>query len=287
MVGTALGKSLTEAGHEVIRLVRTTPTLTREVHWQPTAGHLDWRGLHHLDAVVHLAGENVGSGYWTQAKKRRILDSRQKGTRLLAEALARRDFPPKVFLSASAVGIYGSRGNEELDEGSSSGGGFLAEVCRRWEAACEPLRELPTRIVRARMGVILSPLGGALEKMLIPFRFGLGGVVGSGEQVLSWITLRDTVRALEFLIHQEVSGPVNVVAPQPVTNREFTHALGKVLRRPTWIPLPAFAARMVFGEMGRELLLGGQRVRPGVLLERGFTFAQSEIEGALREVLGG
>src|SRR6185503_1796944 len=275
LVGSALIKSLTAGNHEVIRLVRHTRTAgAPEAEWQPDKGLIDKAQLEGLDAVVHLAGENIGEGRWTSEKKRAILDSRIKGTALLSETLASLQRPPGVFLSASAIGYYGNRGDEKLTEGSSPGDDFLANVCKEWEKATQPATEKGIRTVLTRFGIILDEHGGALAKMLTPFRMGIGGRIGDGKQWMSWVALDDVVGALQFVIRDQfVNGPVNFVAPIPVTNAEFTKTLGSVLSRPTFLPVPAFGVRLAFGsEMADSLLLSSQRVEPSVLTARGFGF---------------
>jgi uncharacterized protein (TIGR01777 family) len=288
LVGSALVSLLTGGGHQVVRLVRAQPKdEASEVRWDPEAGDIDGAGLKGVDAAVHLAGESIAAGRWTAAKKGRILESRVKGTRLLAEALAGLEPVPRALVSASAVGYYGDRGEEELREESGSGSAFLSEVCRQWEAATEPAAAGGIRVVNLRFGIMLSAAGGALPRLLTPFRLGAGGTVGSGRQFMSWIALDDVVGViLHALITEALRGPVNAVAPQPVTNREFTKTLGRVLGRPTLFPLPAFAARLAFGEMADELLLASQRVEPARLLASGYSFRFPELEGALRHVLG-
>lgn len=288
LVGSALVPFLTDAGHQVIRLVRSQPRLEgAEIRWDPEAGDIDAAGLKGLDAAVHLAGESIAAGRWTAAKKARILESRVKGTRLLAEALAGLEQPPKVLVSASAVGYYGDRGEEILREESDSGSAFLSEVCRQWEAATGPAAAGGIRVVNLRFGIILSAAGGALPRLLTPFRLGLGGTLGSGKQFMSWIAIDDVIGViLHALTTETLRGPVNAVAPQPVTNREFTKTLGRVLERPTLFPIPAFAARLAFGEMADELLLASQRVEPARLLASGYRFQFPELEGALRHLLG-
>jgi uncharacterized protein (TIGR01777 family) len=288
LVGSALVSLLTGGGHQVVRLVRAQPKdEASEVRWDPEAGDIDGAGLKGVDAAVHLAGESIAAGRWTAAKKGRILESRVKGTRLLAEALAGLEPLPRALVSASAVGYYGDRGEEELREESGSGSAFLSEVCRQWEAATEPAAAGGIRVVNLRFGIMLSAAGGALPRLLTPFRLGAGGTVGSGRQFMSWIALDDVVGViLHALITEALRGPVNAVAPQPVTNREFTKTLGRVLGRPTLFPLPAFAARLAFGEMADELLLASQRVEPARLLASGYSFRFPELEGALRHVLG-
>jgi uncharacterized protein (TIGR01777 family) len=288
LVGTALIPALTAAGHEVIRLVRVkSRTPSKEIiGWDPAASYIDAAGLEGLDAIVHLAGEPIASGRWNSTKKARIRDSRVQGTRLLCEALSHVARPPQTLVCASAIGYYGDRGDEVLTESSSSGKVFLAEVCRDWEAACEAARHKGIRVVNARFGVILSTTGGALAKMLTPFKMGAGGVLGSGRQYMSCISIDDCVGAIVHSLNTDsVAGPVNVVGPTPVTNREFTKALGRVLGRPTVFPMPAFAARLAFGEMADELLLGSDRVEPKKLLESGYSFRHCDLETALRHVL--
>ncbi len=241
--------------------------------------------LEGVDAVVHLAGENIAER-WTAAKKARIRDSRVKGTQLLCETLTRLSSPPKVLVSASAIGYYGDRGEETLTDDSPPGRGFLPEVCRAWEAATEPARQQGLRVVQLRLGVVLSVAGGALAKMLPPFRLGLGGVLGSGRQYMSWIALDDVVGTLQHaVVTDALQGPTNAVAPRAVTNQEFTKTLGKVLGRPTAMPLPAFAARLMFGEMADELLLASARVQPTKLLASGYQFRYPELAEALRHLL--
>lgn len=236
--------------------------------------------------MVHLAGENIAAGRWTAARKARILDSRVKGTRLIAETFAKLERPPKVLISASATGYYGCRGNEVLREESSPGTGFLADVCRKWEAATDAATRKGTRVVHLRTGLVLSGNGGALGKMLLPFKLGIGGRVGSGEQYWSWISLDDLCAAILHSIEaQSLHGPVNMVSPSPATNLEFTKALGRVLSRPTVFPVPAFAARLALGEMADELLLCSARVEPTKLLASRFGFKHKDLEATLRDLL--
>jgi len=289
LVGTALIPVLTRAGHDVVRLVRSKSLSPSKelIGWDPEASYIDAAGLEGQAAVVHLAGEPIASGRWNALKKARIRDSRVNGTRLLCEALSHCARPPEVLACASAIGFYGDRGDERLTETSANGTGFLAEVCRDWEAATAPARQKGIRVVNLRFGVILSRQGGALAKMLTPFKMGLGGPVGSGRQYMSYISIDDCVAAIvHAMATRTLAGPVNVVAPVPVTNSEFTKTLGKVLGRPTVMPMPAFAARLAFGEMADELLLSSQRVEPARLLEAGFKFAQADLQAALRHVLG-
>ena len=289
LIGSALTPVLTDAGHDVVRLVRSTPKSDgSEVHWDPESGSIDTDGLEGMDAVVHLAGENIGAGRWTRDRKERILDSRVKGTRLLCESLANLTQPPKVLVSSSAIGYYGDRDEETLTEESISGFGFLAEVCVAWELATEPVAETGIRVVHLRTGIVLSLAGGALQKMLPPFKMGVGGVLGNGQQYMSWIALDDAVGAIHHaLITESVHGAVNNTAPHPVTNREFTKTLGRVLSRPTLFPIPSFGLRIMFGgEMAEALFLASTRVEPSRLVETGYTFQYPELEGALRHLLG-
>ena len=285
LVGKALINSLTSDGHEIVRLVRGQPSGAHEVEWHPNEQRLDAAALEGLDAVVHLAGESIASGRWTDEKKRAIRDSRVKGTTVLSEALARLSRPPAVFVSASAIGYYGDRDDELLTEKSAPGDDFLANVCVEWENATIPAIEKGIRTVHARFGVILDANEGALGKMLTPFRMGIGGRIGDGKQWMSWIDIDDVVNGLKFLIEGSVTGPVNFVAPNPVTNAEFTKTLGRVLSKPTIFPIPAFGARLAFGEMGDALLLSSQRVEPSVLRQNGFSFGYPTLESALRHIL--
>lgn len=287
LVGKALGNSLVEDGHEVVRLVRKGHALNQpEVEWHPDQGRIDAQRLEGLDAVFHLAGESIASGRWTDEKKREIRDSRTKGTTLLSETLAQLSQPPTVFVSASAIGYYGDRGDEELTEQSAPGKDFLSSVCVEWEASTRAAAEKGIRTVLARFGIILDPNGGALAKMLTPFRMGIGGRVGDGRQWMSWIALDDVVNALKFLLlDSAVHGPVNIVAPNPVTNAEFTKTLGRVLSRPTFFPVPAFGARLAFGELADALLLSSQKVDPSVLKDRGFAPYWPRLEPALQHLL--
>jgi uncharacterized protein len=291
MIGGALSARLRADGHFVVALSRRPGP--GDIGWNPAAGegpHLASSsavGEECFDAVVHLAGESIASGRWTAAKKARILDSRVRGTRLLTEALASSRQPPRTLLAASAIGFYGDRPGETLDESSASGGGFLAEVCRQWEAAAEPARAAGVRVVHTRFGMVLSADGGALKPLLTVFRLGLGGPIGSGRQTWSWIALDDVAAALAHLLTAEdVAGPVNVAAPNPLPQRDFAACLGRQLGRPAFLPLPAFGARLALGQMAGELLLPDQRVRPARLLDSGFTFAHPDLPEALRSLLG-
>lgn len=288
LVGSALEPALANAGHTVIRMIR--PPMKpdeKKILWDPQVGYVDKDKLEGFDVVVHLAGENIAAGRWTVEKKARIRDSRVKGTRLLAETLSGLKHKPKILASASAIGFYGSRGTEVMNEKSSPGSGFLAGVCTEWEAAAEPAREAGINVVYLRFGIILSPKGGALARMLMPFKLGVGGKIGSGFQYMSWVSINDAVNAILYVLNNKnLSGPLNIVSQQPVTNLEFTTALGKVLSRPTVFPLPAFAAKIALGEMANELLLSSTCVIPSRLVRSGFTFKHNNIEEALRSMLG-
>jgi uncharacterized protein (TIGR01777 family) len=282
LVGAPLRSVLQTAGHACIGLVRTGARPS----WDPATGVVSPGALDGIDAVVHLAGENIAGGRWSVARKQRIRDSRVEPTRRLSETLARLATPPRVLIAASAIGYYGDRGDVMVDETTPAGSGFLPEVCRAWEAATDPAVEAGIRVVHLRTGIVLTAAGGALGKMLLPFKMGVGGVIGSGAQYMSWVAIDDLLGATLFsLTKEDVRGPVNVVAPAPVTNREFTRTLGRVLDRPTILPMPAFAARLAFGEMADALLLQGARVHPVALLDAGYQFAYPTLDGALRHVL--
>jgi uncharacterized protein (TIGR01777 family) len=289
LVGKALSKSLTKDGYEVINLVRRDRVYGKpEIEWHPNKGLLDASQIEGFDAVVHLAGESIASGRWTDEKKRRIRESRVLGTTLLSQALARLSRPPLRFICASAIGYYGSRGDEVLTEESRAGNDFLSEVCVEWERATQPASEKGINTCMTRFGIILDKEGGALEKMLTPFRLGLGGKIGDGKQWMSWIALNDVVSALGFLLESSsMHGPVNIVAPNPVTNADFTKTLGKVLSRPTFLSVPAFAARLAFGEMADGLLLSSAKVESKKLKDEGFKYRFPNLDAALSEVLGG
>jgi len=286
LIGSELVRVLGQAGDEVTRLVRAPPG-PGEVRWDIGAGTIDAVALEGHDAAVHLAGVGLGARRWTEAFKREIRDSRVRGTTLLCEALAKLDRPPRVLVSASAVGYYGDRGDEELTEASPAGRGFLTDVVKAWEAATEPASEAGIRVVRVRSGVVLSPKGGALQRQLSVFRLGIGGRLGSGRQWLSWISLDDEVGAIRHLIRtQSLRGAVNATAPNPVTNDAFTKTLGAVLRRPTVVPVPRVALRAAFGrEMVSEMLLASLRVLPRALEASGFRFQHPVLTDALPTLL--
>lgn len=283
LIGEALAVSLAGDGHRVVRLVRDASRAGAEdVVWDPARGTIDAARLEGVDAVVHLAGEPIGASRWTPATKRAILDSRVQGTELIARTVAALDAPPSVLVSSSAVGVYGDRADEELTEDSDQGDDFLAQVCIAWEAAAAPARDAGVRVVHPRTGVVIAKDGPLIDKVELPFRLGVGGRVGTGRQYVPWISLADEIAALRFLIDTPLEGPVNLVGPSPATNAELTSALGTVLRRPTLLPIPAFAIRLLYGEMGETLATVSQRVLPARLLAAGFTFQHTTILAALR-----
>jgi len=284
-VGAALRERLTALGHRVLRFVRGDAAAADAIAWDPQTGRIDMDKARTLDAVVHLAGENVAGGRWTAARKRAIRDSRGPATEKLSRSLAQLDKPP-VLVSASATGFYGDRGDEMLDERSARGTGFLAEVAEEWERATEPLVQRGARVCLLRIGMVLGKDGGALKKMLPPFRLGLGGPIGSGAQWTSWVALDDLCSAIAFLLTTESArGPYLCVSPKPVTNRDFTKALGRAVHRPALFPVPAFALRLMFGEMADAVLLSSQRAMPRRLLEAGFRFVHEDVDDALRAAL--
>jgi uncharacterized protein (TIGR01777 family) len=284
LLGRGLASMLRGEGHRVVALVRHAPSAD-EIPWDPATGQLDPAALSGFDAAVHLSGENI-SGRFTEAHKREVLESRTRSTRLLSESLARASIPPRALICASAIGYYGDRGDQPLDEDSPPGKGFLADVVKAWEASADPARAAGLRVCHLRVGVVLTREGGALRELLTPFRLGLGGRIGNGRQVWSWISHEDVVRAFRALVFDAgFAGAVNATAPNAATNKEFTRTLGKVLGRPTLLPLPAAVIKLVFGEMGETLLLEGARVLPRKLLARGFEFHQPDLEGALRHAL--
>jgi uncharacterized protein (TIGR01777 family) len=286
LVGRRLSAALAEEGHTVLRLVRREPARTGEVLWDPASGRLDPAALEGIDAFVHLSGENIAAGRWSPARKREIVESRTVTTRLVASALARLASKP-ALISASAIGYYGDRGGEWLDETSPPGRGFLPEVCVEWERACDAARAAGLRVVNPRIGVVLDPSGGALAAMLLPFRLGLGGKLGSGSQYVAWITLDDLVGAIRHCIVSEtLSGPVNAVAPAPVTNAELTSAIARALGRPAFLRVPATALRLALGEAADELLLGGARVSSRKLEASGYEFRDRDVDRALARLLG-
>lgn len=286
LIGSNLSDFLSQQGHDITRLVRTRPTGAHEAYWNPEKGEIDANALEGVDAIIHLAGENIAEGRWNQSKKARIKNSRIQGTHLLSETVIGLKKPPSVFICASAIGFYGDRGKSPVDEASMAGSGFLTELCQAWERACLPIQNSGVRLVNMRFGVVLSPQGGALAKMLPPFKMGVAGRVGNGKQYMSWVALDDVLGAMEFALeNQKIHGPVNVVAPRAVTNHEFSKTLGHVLHRPAIMPMPAMVARLAFGEMADELLLASTKVRPSRLLAAGYDFQYPELEGALDHLL--
>jgi uncharacterized protein len=279
LVGSFLVPMLTHEGHDVIRLRRPD-------HWDPEKGTVNPSAFSGIDTMIHLAGENIASHRWTDSQKQRIRDSRIKGTKLIAETISKMEPPPRVMVSASAIGYYGNRGSEVLREDSPPGSGFLADVCRQWEAATDAATRKGVRVVHLRTGIVLSAKDGALAKMLLPFKLGVGGKIGSGNQYWSWISLDDMCGAIVHSINAAgLHGPVNIVSPTPVTNAEFTRALGRALGRPTIFPMPEFAARLALGEMADALLLASARVEPAKLVAARFVFKHKELEPTLRYLL--
>ncbi|MHB1193782.1 MAG: TIGR01777 family oxidoreductase [Longimicrobiales bacterium] len=289
LVGQALTHFLTTGGHTVLPLVRRKErAVGGAIHWNPRTGEIDAEALARADAVVHLAGASIAGGRWTDDRKKVIRESRVQGTDLLSRTLASLGSKaPRVLVSGSATGYYGNRGDERLDESAGPGGGFLAEVVKAWEAAASPAERAGIRVVRLRTGVVISPAGGALGQMLLPFKMGVGGRLGSGRQYFSWVDLDDLVAAIVHVLYEpSLQGPVNATAPNPVTNAAFTDALGRALGRPTVLPVPAFAVRAAFGQLGEEALLWGQRVLPAKLERSGFRFSYEGVEDSLRFQLG-
>ena len=288
LIGKAIAATLREKGNELILASRSEPAAAGDIRWDAHTGFSveDLQRLEGLDVVIHLAGESVSGLRWTEDKKKAIRDSRVDGTRTMIETFAKLKTKPRMFITASAIGFYGDRGDEELTETSAAGDNFLSDVCREWEAESRRAEDLGIRTVLLRTGIVLSKNGGALAAMLLPFKLGVGGVVGSGEQWMSWIALDDVVGIIEFAIENEnLRGAVNVTSPNPVKNAEFTGTLGEVLYRPTILPLPGFAVNLVFGEMGDALLLASSKVFPKRLLDAGFQFQYPDLKTALSHVL--
>jgi uncharacterized protein (TIGR01777 family) len=286
LVGTNLIPTL--SAHEVYKLVRRAPKATDEIQWDAEKGfgESEKSKLENFDAVVHLAGDNVASESWSAEKKRKIKESRTVGTRVLVDALKQLKNPPKHFISASAVGFYGDGKDEILDERSAKGAGFLPEVCDQWEIEAKKAESFGARVVCMRIGVVLAKDGGALEKMLTPFRFGVGGTIGSGKQWMSWIAIDDIISIVHFFLDNEnLHGAFNLTAPNPATNAKFTKTLGTILNRPTVLPLPAFAVKLMFGEMGETLLLQGARILPKRLLDAGYKFQFTDLKSAMKHVI--
>jgi len=286
LIGRALNHRLASGGHHVVRLVRRPASGGNEIAWAPASGRIGAADLEGMDAVVHLAGEPIAARRWNRAVMDRILESRVGPTHLLAETLAALEKPPHTLISASAIGYYGNRGDETLDETCPGGVGFLADVCRAWEGATQPAVEAGIRVVNLRIGLVLASDGGALAKMLPAFRLGLGGRIGSGRQWVAWIALDDLVDAIEHLLFvSELSGPVNATAPNPARNADFTHELARALQRPAWMPLPGFAARLLFGKMADETLLASARALPQRLSGDRFAFRHRTLPETLRAIL--
>jgi uncharacterized protein (TIGR01777 family) len=285
LIGSAFIRSASAAKHTPVPLVRKRG-ITSSVYWDPESGTIDSAALEGIEAVVHLAGESIAARRWTDVQKKRILDSRVKGTELLASALARMNPRPRVMISSSAIGYYGDCGDRRLTESSPPGSDFLANVCREWERATAAASDAGIRVVLLRTGIVLAKEGGALAKMVTPFKLGVGGRIGSGAQYMSWIDLEDEVQVILHCIRNDsLQGPVNSAAPAAVTNAEFTKTLGRTLSRPALFPLPAFAARIMFGEMADALLLSSQRVEPAKLLARGYAFRHTNLEETLQRIL--
>ena len=287
-IGSALIPHLKQFGHRIVCLVRSSPSSKIEhILWDPDEGVIE-KSLESFDAVIHLSGENIIELRWTKSKKVRIYNSRIRSTKLLVNTLARLTYPPRTFLCASALGYYGNCGDEEVTESSVGGEGFLAQVCQDWEAATQPAAQKGMRVVNLRFGMVLDGRGGALSNMLPLFRWGLGGYVGSGEQFVSWIVRRDILQAIQFILENvALRGPVNVVSPHPVTNKEFARTLGSVLSRPAFLSLPAAVAKLFFGEVAEEMLLTSVRAKPKRLLDLGFKFHYPDFETALEFILKG
>jgi uncharacterized protein len=285
LIGTQLVAKLSSSGHEVVRLVRRSPK-SGEIQWNPKSGTLDAAALEGTDAVIHLSGAGIGDKRWTDGYRKEILDSRTATTALLAKTMASLSRKPSVFLSGSAIGIYGARNDEQLTEVSTHGTGFLAEVCEQWEAAAKPAVDAGIRTVYLRTGIVLSPKGGALKKLLPLFKLGVGGKFGNGKQWQSWISIDDEIGAIEHLLTANVSGAVNLTAPNPVTNAEFTKVLASVLKRPAIVPVPTFAPKILLGgELADALLFTGQRVIPAALNASGYNFKHTTLESAFRSLL--
>ncbi|MCC7529201.1 MAG: TIGR01777 family oxidoreductase [Candidatus Melainabacteria bacterium] len=286
LVGKKIASGLKSEGHQVVKLVRGNPHGTDEFSWDPNSDKIDAEAFDGVDAVIHLAGENIATKRWTSEQKEKIKESRIKGTKLIAATLAGLDKPPRTLVSTSAIGFYGDRGNEILTEESTSGAGFLAGVCRDWEGATRTAESKGIRVIHARLGVVLSREGGALKMMLPPFMMGAGGPLGDGKQYMSWIDLDDTAKAFIYLATRAgVDGPVNVVAPNPETNAQFTKTLAKVIHRPAFFPVPTIGVKVLFGEMGEELLLSSNRVSSSKLIKAGFQFTYPVLESALKHEL--
>jgi uncharacterized protein (TIGR01777 family) len=286
LIGTELVPALRADGHEVLRLVRREPVAADEARWDPAKGTLDPAILADVDAVIHLAAPGVGDKRWSEAYKRELHDSRVVGTTTVAKAMAAAPPRPRVLLSASGVGYYGDTGDQVVNETGQLGAGFLADLCAEWEAAAKLAEQAGARVVLLRTGLVLSPSGGLLSRMVPPFKFGIGGKLGSGRQFTPWISLRDEIGAIRFLLATDsISGPVNLCGPEPVTNAEFTRALAAAVKRPAVFPIPGFAVRIAVGELADEAALIGQRAVPKVLLDNGYQFQDTDLDQTLREAV--
>ncbi|MCF8069286.1 MAG: TIGR01777 family oxidoreductase [Desulfobacterales bacterium] len=287
VIGCAIIPFLTTGGHRVISLVRKKPVQENEVFWDPSNGIIEKEHLPQIDVFIHLAGEHIGQGKWTSEKKKIIIESRTKGTSLLAKTAAEMTIPPKVFLSASAIGFYGHRDNRELTETDGPGDDFISSVCNQWENAARPAMEKNIRTVFLRIGVALTPSGGALQRLLLPFSMGMGGRIGTGKQFMSWVGIDDVIGSIYHIIHNDrLTGPVNIVSPNPATNYEITAILSQILKRPAFMHIPEKAIKLFFGEMGKEVLLSSTRVYPEKLIETGYKFRYPDLYSALSHVLG-
>jgi len=288
VIGSMLVPFLTTGGHRVIRLIRNSSSTSQdELFWDPLSGVLHTDSIEEIDAVIHLAGENIGSGRWTPEKKRKIIESRVKGTELVTKKLASLEKPPKVIICASAIGYYGNRGDQILTENDEAGSDFISSVCSMWEKAAYPALERNIRTVFLRIGVVLTPLGGALKRLLLPFKLCAGGKIGNGTQYMSWIDMEDVLGSIyHTLTNESIDGPVNITAPNPVTNKEFTKTLGRVMARPTPLTIPSTAVKLALGEMGKEILLSSTRVMPETLLKTGYRFNTPHLDTAIRQMLG-
>ncbi len=285
LIGQEVEKSISKQGHQVVPLKRGVKP-GKTACWDIENGIIDLGEYQEIDVVIHFAGESIAEGRWSQQKKERIKNSRVNGTKLLSEHFSNTSYKPKLFLSSSAIGFYGNRGNEELSENSNKGTGFLSDVCAQWENATSKLPQAGIRVANIRLGMVLSSKGGALQKMLFPFKIGFGGIIGDGKQYISWVTIDDVVGAVNHIIKTDtLSGAINVVAPTPVTNYVFTKTLGKALNRPTIFPLPAFVANIIFGEMAKELLLTSIRAFPKKLQKHGYDFKYTSLENALTDII--
>ncbi|MDM8545599.1 TIGR01777 family oxidoreductase [Candidatus Venteria ishoeyi] len=285
LIGSALQQTLKQDGHQLFIMQRPLKA-DADFSWQPDKNMIHWDKTKPIDAVIHLAGANIANGRWTAARKKLIIDSREQSTLLLANTLAQLAQPPKLFISGSAIGFYGDTGAQSVDEDSPLGSGFLAEICKRWEAATQAATDAGIRTIHMRTSIVLSPKGGALRQMLTPFKLGLGGRVGSGQQYMSWVSLPEIINMIRFLLsNEQLSGPVNLASKTAVNNAEFSRMLGQVLHRPTVLPLPAFMVRLIFGEMGDALLLSSSRVYPKKLEQAGYIFMDTDLKQALNRVL--